>query len=187
MVCKVDASRGFGFLRPLQGGEDAFFALKEIPEGGASISLGSELEYQVKLTERGPRASELTVVRATPKSPYKRFYVWAFLVTVIFATGVHLWFEVPLLVAYLVAITFAAFVLCGYDKSVAESGATRVPEMVLFMVALLGGTGGLLFGMNLFRHKTQKESFQFVLGVVLIGQLLALRYLWQSIRELGLV
>ena len=72
---------------------------------------------------------------------------------------------------YLVAASCAALVLCGYDKSIAASDALRVPEAVLLAAALLGGTPGLLIGMNLFRHKTLKARFQLQLAVILIIQI----------------
>lgn len=85
------------------------------------------------------------------------------------------YFALPLLSAFVISTSLAEFVLCGYDKSVAQSGGgLRVPEVVLILGALCGGTPGLLLGMHLFRHKTQKPSFQIMLLVIVTLQLAAL-------------
>ena len=79
--------------------------------------------------------------------------------------------------AYLGALNGVAFILCGLDKSVAGSAALRTPERVLLGLALVGGTIGLLLGMNLFRHKTRKAQFQFKIFIVLVLQAATLHYL----------
>ncbi|MGB9666602.1 MAG: DUF1294 domain-containing protein [Candidatus Cryosericum sp.] len=61
--------------------------------------------------------------------------------------------------AWLLSITAVTLLTYGYDKLVAGSGATRVPERVLLTLAFAGGTFGALLGMRLFHHKTSKESF----------------------------
>jgi uncharacterized membrane protein YsdA (DUF1294 family) len=54
-------------------------------------------------------------------------------------------------------VTFAAF---GYDKAIAGSKRTRVPEIVLLALTFFGGTLGALAGRALFRHKTRKVTFR---------------------------
>jgi len=54
-------------------------------------------------------------------------------------------------------VTFGAF---GYDKAVARSHRTRVPEIVLLALTFFGGTVGALAGRVVFRHKTRKTPFQ---------------------------
>lgn len=63
----------------------------------------------------------------------------------------------------LVAIALAnlwAFALCGFDKRAARLGRRRVPELRLLVPVVVGGPLGLLAGMQFFRHKTVKGSFQ---------------------------
>lgn len=52
------------------------------------------------------------------------------------------------------------------DKIKAKKNLWRIPESVLFLVALLGGSLGSLLGMYAFRHKTR--HIQFILGLPLI-------------------
>ena len=58
------------------------------------------------------------------------------------------------------------FGLMAFDKSCARRGAWRIPERVLFGVALLGGSAGTWAGMYLCRHKTR--HWYFVVGMPLI-------------------
>lgn len=82
--------------------------------------------------------------------------------------------------AWLLAISLVAFLTYGYDKAVAGSGHTRVPEHVLLILALAGGTIGALLGMWAFRHKTAKKSFRMRMGLVIGAQivLVGAYYLW---------
>jgi uncharacterized membrane protein YsdA (DUF1294 family) len=90
------------------------------------------------------------------------------------------WYGHPLdaLQSWLIAITLVTFLAYGYDKAIAGSGWTRVPEKVLLVLAIAGGTIGALVGMRLFRHKTSKESFRvkFLLVIVLQIALVAAYY-----------
>lgn len=61
------------------------------------------------------------------------------------------------------ALTFAVF---GIDKKKAVSGAWRVRERTLFLMAMTGGSVGAIAGMYFFRHKTKKMGF--ILGIPLI-------------------
>ena len=108
-------------------------------------------------------------VRKKPR-PYRRFAVVGLLVVAGVSAALYRFTHLPPVAIYLVAISLCAFLLCGYDKQVAGSDRTRVPENVLFGIALLGGTFGLLLGMNVFRHKTRKVSFQIGFGVVMVIQ-----------------
>ena len=80
-----------------------------------------------------------------------------------------------LLGAYIAGINISVFCLCALDKRRAQRGAWRVSERTFWILALLGGSPGLLLGMQLFRHKTRKASFHLVLGIILLFQLWLLR------------
>ena len=79
---------------------------------------------------------------------------------------------------WLIVINVVAFVIYGYDKTIAASAWTRVPERLLLLLALIGGTIGALIAMLLLRHKTSKASFRlkFLLVVLLQIALIVLYY-----------
>jgi uncharacterized membrane protein YsdA (DUF1294 family) len=57
------------------------------------------------------------------------------------------------------------FILYGFDKSQSKGGGWRVPESILHGLALSGGFPGGWAGRSMFRHKTKKGVFVFVLLV----------------------
>lgn len=67
---------------------------------------------------------------------------------------------------YLIFINCTAFVVYGADKAFAKLHSWRVPEIVLLVLAALGGSAGAFIAMQLFRHKTQ--HLKFIFGVPLI-------------------
>ncbi|HEY0739558.1 MAG TPA: DUF1294 domain-containing protein [Herpetosiphonaceae bacterium] len=83
---------------------------------------------------------------------------------------------------WLIVINVVAFVIYSYDKSIAGWAWTRVPERLLLLLALVGGTVGALLAMLLFRHKTSKASFRlkFLLVILLQIALIVLYYWWQQ-------
>lgn len=84
--------------------------------------------------------------------------------------------------AYLFAINATGLIVMGLDKSFARSGALRVPELVLYGVALIGGSIGILLGVNFFRHKSRKPTFQITLVLLGCFQALLFRALDLSLR-----
>ena len=72
------------------------------------------------------------------------------------------------------AINLAAFALFGIDKAKARTGAWRVAESTLLMLAFLGGTLGAYAGRAVFRHKTRKQPFNSNLLAIAVLQLLGL-------------
>jgi uncharacterized membrane protein YsdA (DUF1294 family) len=66
---------------------------------------------------------------------------------------------------WLAATSVITFLLYGFDKSRAKNGGWRVPEIVLHGLALAGGFPGGWAGRSVFRHKTKKGIFVFVLAV----------------------
>lgn len=77
---------------------------------------------------------------------------------------------------YLVCINLAAFALMGVDKRRARCRQWRVPEKLLFLTALLGGSAGAWAGMYVFRHKTRHWYFVVGMPVILLVQLLLIRF-----------
>lgn len=73
------------------------------------------------------------------------------------------------LFVYLLVINAAAFVLMRIDKQKARKREYRIPEAVLIGSAVVGGSLGAWFGMQVFRHKTRHKKFTlgipFILGI----------------------
>jgi uncharacterized membrane protein YsdA (DUF1294 family) len=84
--------------------------------------------------------------------------------------AVLVWNGLDPLLSWLLAISGVTFLTYGYDKAIAGSRLTRIPEGVLLALTLVGGTGGALLGMRVFHHKTAKTEFKGHLAVVVLSQ-----------------
>jgi uncharacterized membrane protein YsdA (DUF1294 family) len=87
--------------------------------------------------------------------------------------------QVASFLLFLAAYNLCACILMGWDKHQARRDARRVPERMLFAVALTGGAPGIMAGMYLFHHKTRHLSFVFGIPAIIALQL---GLLWWSAR-----
>ncbi len=85
-----------------------------------------------------------------------------------------------IILAVMLIMSLAAFIMMGLDKSKAKNGKWRIPEKTLFLPVILGGGLGGILGMYLFRHKT--KHWYFKLGFPLIFILEAALLVWLVIR-----
>ena len=76
----------------------------------------------------------------------------------------------------------AVFGLFWFDKHQSREHGWRVRERTLLLVSLFGGVGAWM-GQHLLRHKTRKEPFRTLLGVVILAHLLGVAALfWLLLR-----
>ena len=83
---------------------------------------------------------------------------------------------------YYAVVNAAALILFGVDKARARLGAWRVKESLLLASAAIGGAGGALAGMLLFRHKTRKLKFLLPVPALLAAHLAAAALMWLTVR-----
>ena len=74
-------------------------------------------------------------------------------------------------VAYIVIVNMLAFCMYGIDKSAAIKQKQRIPNRVLLLMAIIGGSLGALAGMYTFRHKTKKWYYTITVPVLLMIQI----------------
>ena len=114
------------------------------------------------------------------KSPYKIY--WAISVIIFSIVTIFLWWwfsridlhfdsqKIYSLVLYLMAINFTTGWLYLWDKIIAGTKITRVPEIILQTLALLGGSPTALLSQKVFHHKTNKKSFQIIYWLIVLIQ-----------------
>lgn len=74
------------------------------------------------------------------------------------------------IILYLIVINIIGFSIMGLDKKRAIHNGWRIKEKTLFLIAVAGGSLGVLIGMKKFRHKTKHASFIFGIPGILIIQ-----------------
>ena len=119
--------------------------------------------------------------RAPHSSPFAIFSL-ATLLVVGGAVALALTGNISPLIGYVAGINLATMVLYGYDKRAAVKNRLRVPENVLHVVALLGGSPAALLSQRMFRHKTVKTSFRVSFWLIVVVQiaLLAAAIWWRQ-------
>lgn len=90
-----------------------------------------------------------------------------------------------ILIIYLILINFLGIASMASDKIRAMERRYRIPESVLLLISIIGGSIGSIAGMLLFRHKIRRAKFRIGLPVILILQIaliVLLNYLFVSIE-----
>ena len=82
---------------------------------------------------------------------------------------------------YFMIINLVGLVMMCVDKQLAIHHKNRVPEKVLFLIAIFGGSLGSILGMYAFRHKTKHVSFVIGMPVILIIQLVLVYFVIHNI------
>lgn len=73
------------------------------------------------------------------------------------------------------------FAMYGIDKYKAARGKWRISEFTLLAAAFLMGSLGAAFGMEFFRHKTQKMKFRLLVPTAFLVNCIAV---WFFIKEI---
>lgn len=75
-----------------------------------------------------------------------------------------------IVIGYFVIINLVALIACYRDKQKAKNHSWRIKEFTLIMLAIVGGSIGLLSGMYMFHHKTKHKKFSIGVPVILAIQ-----------------
>ena len=74
------------------------------------------------------------------------------------------------IIIYIAVVSLVTFAVYGTDKRRAEKSRWRIPESLLIVLAVLGGSIGALAGMLCFHHKTKKAKFVVGIPIILLLQ-----------------
>jgi uncharacterized membrane protein YsdA (DUF1294 family)/cold shock CspA family protein len=188
-IAEWNDDRGFGFIRPAEGGDRVFCHIKAFEERAKRPVLDLQVTYELASDDRGrPRARQIryssTVRRPTAKSAPASSSsgttpaiigacLFMTIVTILAVIGPLRWW-VPVWYLALSTITFLAY---GWDKVSARGGHWRTQESTLNGLALLGGWPGAWIAQHAWRHKSRKESFLAAFWAFVVMNLVALTVL----------
>ena len=137
--------------------------------------MGRPVRHEVRNEPRGePKAAPRPRFRR-PRLPFRPI-VAGFLLGGAALTACTAWLLMSQLhlgtpLAYLAGVNLTTLGAYLYDKSAASAAAFwRVPETVLHLLALAGGSPAALAGQQVLRHKTRKRPFQVWFWVIVAAQ-----------------
>ena len=80
---------------------------------------------------------------------------------------------------FIAILNVITFLIYAIDKWKAKKNRWRIPESILLLLAVLGGSIGALMGMKIWHHKTMHKKFKYGIPLIMILQIGILLYLWQ--------
>lgn len=172
-IAEWNDDRGFGFIKPAEGGERVFCHIKAFQERSRRPTLHATVTYEQGCDERGrlqarqirygsavrrERETRQSRATSTPRLMTAIFGTSAFFIAVLLAVvmGVAPWWVVP----WYVVLSVVTFIAYGWDKVSAKGGHWRTQEKSLHTLEMLGGWPGAWLAQVLWRHKLRKESFK---------------------------
>ena len=84
---------------------------------------------------------------------------------------------ITIAIAYAVFINIVTFLMYGEDKRRARRHMWRIPESILFGLAIVGGSLGAAVAMNFFHHKTHHKSFAIGIPAIIVAQMALIMWL----------
>ena len=147
-------------------------------EGHKNLHPGQRVSYHLTRTDKGPAAINVQA-GSVLGIPYLKYSLIGLGAALLLLFGLAAALDRPAslalwLVMWVAALSLITFGIYGYDKAQAQNNGPRVPEVVLLLLGLLGGTPGAFIAMRIFHHKTSKQSFQTIFWLTVAVQLVVL-------------
>ena len=117
--------------------------------------------------------------------PFLFYAIIFFGLTLAGTLAIWLFLQWDIVLAWIICITVVTLAAYRFDKSIAGSDRVRVPERVLLLLALAGGSLGAIIGMYFVgeHHKTSKTSFMLPFFAILVVQAIIVGfYFWTRLR-----
>ena len=182
-ITKWKDDRGFGFIRPLRGGEEVFVHIKAFsnrsrrPIGNEFVTYEIGSDYQGRIqAEHVEFLGDTSTTRIEGSTIALTIALLFFMfVGISVFTGRLPWVVFAL---YLIA-SGVSFAVYDKDKKAAQRNEWRIGEGTLLLLGLLGGWPGAFVAQQALRHKTKKLSFQIAFWLTVVLNCIGLLLLFQ--------
>lgn len=82
---------------------------------------------------------------------------------------------------YFAIISLFSIIITLFDKHQARKNKFRIPELVLFFIAAIGGAFAMLLTMKIIHHKTSHKRFMLGLPLFIIIQVFLFIFMFVSL------
>lgn len=161
-IKKWDDEKGFGFIFSEQTQKDHFFHISSFYSRAGRPVINLEVVFKTGTDKQGRDCASVVWIEGEEK-PSNISAIIAFSISISFLSGItylaktdHLSIWIPCIY---IALSGFTFVVYDFDKTRSKEKKTRVPEVSLHWLSLLGGWPGALFAQYFLRHKNRKTSF----------------------------
>jgi uncharacterized membrane protein YsdA (DUF1294 family)/cold shock CspA family protein len=160
--------KGFGFVTPNSGGDNAFVHIKSFSSRRRRPVDGDLITYEVTRDARNRlQAKSIRYAGEPTPAPYCETsqYTGIAVVAIFFCmlTVLVLLGRTPIPAIFLYFITSCiTFIIYAFDKSASMNNRWRTQESTLHIFGLIGGWPGALIAQRMFRHKNKKREFQVI-------------------------
>ncbi len=169
--------RGFGFIKPSDGGRDVFLHITGLKKANCRPKVGDVIQYQLTVDNKGKVCACNAVIEkvASHSELISSSLVLKGLLLSLFPLWGAISFAlttsnlIPLIVYP--AMSLLTFVLYADDKSRAIKGQWRRSEAMLHLCELIGGWLGAFIAQQKLRHKSRKVSYQIVFWVIVAAHI----------------
>jgi uncharacterized membrane protein YsdA (DUF1294 family)/cold shock CspA family protein len=170
--------RGFGFIKPTDGGQDVFLHITAFKQASRRPKVGDVIQYQLTVDQKGKVFAcnaAIEKVTSQPGPIHLSLFLKVFLLSLFPLWGAinfALTISNPIPLVLYPAMSLVTFVLYAEDKSRAIKGQWRTRESTLHLCELMGGWLGAFIAQQILRHKSSKGSYQFVFWIIVAVHLL---------------
>jgi uncharacterized membrane protein YsdA (DUF1294 family)/cold shock CspA family protein len=164
-----DDAKGYGFIQPMDGSNEAFLHIKSLPHYQRRPHPGDILTYEEKLDENKRIYASSPKIKKFAYSFFTLICLSLFLLFALYVCLV-LWGILPFhFLSIYAAMSLLTIWVYSLDKSAARKGLQRTPEKKMHLLEIAGGWPGALLAQIFFRHKIQKVSYQLIFWLIVIG------------------
>lgn len=171
--------RGFGFIEPVQGGQEILVHIKAFRQRAGRPQVGQALSFEVELGPQGKKRAINVEPLRLARAPVGRhgsspvewgtatlFVIPAFVL--LYLVVAVLWRPPLMLALVYLGASAVAFASYAVDKTAAARGGRRIPESTLHALAAFGGWPGALIAQQYLRHKSTKAEFRAVFWATVV-------------------
>ena len=183
--------RGFGFIKPEDGGQEVFLHITAFKDVNRRPQVGDVINYELAVGKQGKVCASNALIEESKSQSAPNYSFNAFaerttsqtltkssslglevlllsLLPLVGAINFALTTSNPIPLVLYPAMSLLTFTLYADDKSRAKNGKWRVPEKTLHLCELTGGYLGGFVAQRTLRHKSSKGSYQAVFWVIVI-------------------